>query len=207
MRAEPHVTAPPLVDVAAWTATEVERPKIAESSGAVFTTWSARRSTTADTAFVAGCVATPIPGWVDDMAPAVEGRTVALAGAVAAKITEGPIDARKSGDAFELRSANDLSGPVIGQARTWVGFDDARVFTCFASCASKRSTVAPECEAPVRDARLEGSLPPPRPGLALGTVTWAVHHPRPAALGGLGFVVALGIVAVVFRRRPRSRIH
>ena len=66
---------------AGWVATELEKPKIAEGSGAVITGWTAHRSVAGDAAVVSGCVATPIPGWVEDMRPAVEGRTVALAGA------------------------------------------------------------------------------------------------------------------------------
>jgi hypothetical protein len=198
--------------VANWVATEVEKPKIAESSGAVFSMWIASRSATGDAAFVVGCVATPIPGWVEDMRPAVEGRTVALAGASASKITGGPIDARSGNDGvLDLRAANDVTGSVIGHARTFLGFDTSRVFTCFATCASTTpgtsDSSSRECDRSVAEARLEESLPPPPPGLALRSVTWAVHHPRSAALGAFGLMVLAGIVAVAFRRRPRSRIE
>jgi len=193
---------------AGWVATEIEKPTIAGSTGALLTTWAAHRSAAGDAAIVSGCVATPIPGWVEDMRPAVEGRTIALAGASASKITGAPVDAR-SGEAgvFALRATSDLVGPVIGHARTFVGFDEGRVFTCFATCAS---TAGPgpreECDRSVIEARLEGSLSPPAPGLALRGATWAVHHPRPTALGAFGLVVLLGVIAVTARRRPRSQI-
>ena len=196
---------------AGWVAAEIEKPAIAESSGARFVQWQASRSAVDDAALASGCVATPIPGWVEDMRPAVEGRNVALAGAVAAKITGAPVDARAEGGTFALRAASDLAGPIIGRARTFVGFDESHVLTCFATCATKSGASLrrddPSCEHTIANARLEGSLPPPRPGLGLRAATWAVHHPRPVALAGLGLVVLLGILAVVVRRRPRSRIE
>jgi len=210
----PHVAA----DVpAGWVATDdVAKPKIAEASGAAFVQWQASQSANGDAALVSGCVATPIPGWVEDMRPAVEARTVALAGAATSKIAGGPIDARPAENGvLALRAASDVTGPVIGRARTFVGFDESHVLTCFATCAAKSigslrhepSGSLDACERAVTAARLEGALPPPEAGVALRAATWAVHHPRPAAMGGLAFVVVLGILTVVVRRRPRSRIE
>ncbi len=207
------------VDVpAGWLDAAIERPKIAESSGAFFASYAASRAP-ADapraptTALVRGCVATPVPGWVEDMRPAVEGRTIALAGAAAAKITGAPVDARSDGQgAFALRLASDLDGPHVGTARTFVGFDeDGHVLTCFATCAgppppagSPPSSRA--CDAATATARLEGSSPAPAPGLALRGVTWAVHHPVPFAEGAAIAVFTAGFLAVVLRRRPRSSV-
>lgn len=194
---------------AGWVATEIQKPPIASSTGALLTTWTAHRSVAGDAAIVSGCVATPIGmGWVEDMRPAVEGRTIALAGASASKITGAPVDAR-SGEAgvFALRATSDLAGPVIGHARTFVGFDDGRVLTCFATCASTAGPGPREaCDRSIIEARLEGSRSPPAPGLALRGATWAVHHPRPTAHGAFGLVVLLGVIAVASRRRPRSQI-
>jgi hypothetical protein len=202
----PHVAATP---PPGWVVTEIEKPKIAKSAGAAFTTWTAARSSTDDAAFVTGCVATPIPGWVEEMRPAVEGRTVALAGASASTITGAPIDARPGNDGMlDLRAASDLAGPVIGHARTFVGFDESRVLTCFATCASKKGDAPPPgCHHSVFGARLEGALPPPQPGLALRSATWAIHHPRPVTLGVFGSIALAAVLAVAARRRPRSRMH
>jgi hypothetical protein len=191
-----------------WTATEIAKPKIAESSGAHFTSWEALADGKHEAVLVTGCLATPIPGWVEDMRPAVEGRTVAFAGASTSMITGAPTDARAAQDGLlDLRAANNLAGPVIGRARTFVGFDESSVFTCFAACGTKtREALHSDCERAVIEARLEGSHPPPPPGVALRGATWAVHHPRPVALGGAALVVVLGVLAVVVRRRPRSRI-
>jgi len=197
-----------------WVAADIEPPKIAESAGASITTWRASQSSTSAEAFVTGCVATPIPGWVEDMRPAVEARTVALAGASAAKITGAPVDARSEEGVLALRAAADLGGPFVGRARTFVGFDESRVFTCFATCARRAPVAGPRtnteplgCERSVLAATLEGSRAPPQAGLALRGATWAVHHPRPTAAIGAMLVVLFGVLAVVFRRRPRSNLH
>jgi hypothetical protein len=186
-------------------AVDVPPPKIAEASGAVLSQWQGSRSPRSDTTLVSGCVATPIPGWVEDMRPAIEARTTALAGAVAEKITGFPTHAGSDGDGrFILHAASNLNGPVIGYARTFIGFDDARVFTCFATCAGGREPL--ECLPLSTQARLEGSQPPPTPGALLRIVTWGVHHPRDAAFDA-ALVLSMGIVlAVVLRRRPRSSI-
>jgi hypothetical protein len=202
----PHVTAEP---PSGWVAAEIASPKIAESAGAVMIDWRAARSPEDSAAFVTGCVATPIPGWVEDMRPAIDARTTALAGASAAMITAAPIDMRADAreTLFVLRAANDLGGPPIGSARTFLGFDESRVFTCFATCADRPRAGAPRhdaCARSVLTARLDGSSTPPRPGLGLRGVTWAVHHPRPTALGGGVIVLLAGILAIAARRRPRS---
>lgn len=182
-----------------WRPAQIAPPKISESAGAELAQHASFRAPDDSGAITLGCVATSIPGWVEDMRVAVEGRTVALAGASAAIASGVPIDARADGRGdFELRAAGDLSGPVIGHARTFLGFAPGQVHTCFATC-----TRAATCRAVIDTARLEGSSAPPAPGLALGAVTWSVHHPRPFALGA-GIVVAVaGFLAVVLRRRAR----
>lgn len=145
-----------------------------------------------------GCVATAIPGWVEDMRPAIEGRTVALAGAAAEKLVGAPVDLRKEGDAFELRRADAVAGPATGRARTWVAFDERAVVTCFAVADGAAARV-------VDGARLEGGTPPPAPGLALAGVTWAVHHPRPFAYGASATLAVVAALLVVTRPRPRFR--
>lgn len=211
----PHVAVEPPPN---WVAADVPRPPLAESTGAIMTEWRSVRSIDRRMALVSGCVSTPIPGWVEDMRPAIEARTTALAGAATEKVTGVPMDARADDRGLlVLRAASHLDGQALGLSRTFVGFDGDRVVTCFATCAAfpteptDRPTNAAlpsprmvDCEAAVVTARLEGTSSPPKPGLALRSLTWAVHHPRPAAWGGGFFVVAAGIFAVVTRRRPRS---
>lgn len=153
-----------------------------------------------------GCVATPIPGWVEDMRPPVVARTIALAGATAERATGLPMDAAKDGDRVVLRAASRPNDPPLGEARTFVGFDASRVLTCFAVCAAPpppRDALG--CETAVRATRLEATDAPPAPGVALRAVTWAVHHPRPTAATFAGAVALFALVALVTRRRPRFR--
>jgi hypothetical protein len=213
-----------------WPAAKIAPPKIAQNAGVELTSFRANHAGSSDArpdgallgqdALVSGCVAVGLPGWVEDMRPAVEGRTTALAGAAAEKITRIPMDARPDGaGGFDLRPASDLGGPPIGKARTFIGFDSSRVFSCFVTCTfENRTTFQPgdtshapapperslSCEDAVRDARLEGSMAPPEPGTGLRGVTWAVHHPRPTAFAGAAMVVVVGVLAVILRRRPRS---
>lgn len=190
-------------------APDIAPPTISAATGAELVEWRALAAPDGSAAFAAGCVAKRIPGWVDEMRPAVAARATALAGVCAEEIAGVAIDGRGGeGGALVLRAANDLGGPVLGHARTFVGFDEARVFACFATCAS-RGPAAEEssrgCEGALASARLDGSAAPPPPGLVLRGVTWAVHHPRPAVSAGGVLVVAAAIAALVTRRRPRSR--
>jgi hypothetical protein len=192
-----------------WRPAAIPAPPIAESAGARLASYAAVASPDSAAALVTGCVATPIPGWVEDMRPSIEGRTAALAGAVAERITGAPVDGRPDGEGrLLLRSASDLAGPVLGGARTFVGFDEHHVLTCFATCASRDPRAASTwhgCEGSLAGARLDGARPPPAPGLLLGAATWAVHHPRDVALGVAVIAVGLAILAIVTRRRPRFR--
>ena len=202
-----------------WVQTEIAPPRIAENAGAELTSFRAHRSADGREALVSGCVAVPIPGWVEDMRPAVEARTTALAGAATQRITGVPMDARVAAQPaadgasrFDLRAASDLAGPSIGIARTFVAFDASRVFSCFVTCALENHQANPGegdagplgCASAVGAANLQGSHPPPTPGLLLRTATWAVHHPRPTALGGGLLLLLLSVAAVVGRRRPRA---
>jgi hypothetical protein len=190
-----------------WRAAEVARPKIAESAGATLTQWEGAESPSADAVLVRGCVGTPIPGWVDDMRPAIEARTTALTGAAAEKATGFPVDARwTDAGAFVLRPSSRLEGTPIGLSRTFLGWSEGRVFTCFAVCARRRDEGLAGCESSVSTAVLEGGGQPPEPGLALRSATWAIHHPDTAATLAFAVLVAAGVIAVATRRRPRSSL-
>ena len=180
-------------------------------SGSVFTQWNAWRSPATRQTLLLGCVATPIPGWVEDMRPTVDARTLALLDASAERVVGAPIETRTAPGHLGLRTVGAPEGaPLVGIGRTFVGFGEHDVVTCFAACvvpkAAAPATVSRTCDASVRAARLVGDRAPPPSGVVLGALTWAVHHPGATVTWGGFLTFALGVVAVVSRRRPRSRI-
>jgi hypothetical protein len=142
------------------------------------------------------------------MRPAVDARTVALMHGSAERVVGIPVEVRDEAGHFYLRPVGaPEDAPRIGLARTFVGWNEGAVATCFAVCASVPDRGAHRrCDASVLTARLEGSLGPPPPGMALGAVTWAVHHPSQTVTWGGALAFALGVVAIASRRRPRSRL-
>jgi hypothetical protein len=180
-------------------------PPLAEGSGASWVQENAWRSPDGEATLATGCVATPVPGWVEDMRPQVAARTVALAGAVAERAVGAPVDARSGGGegVLVLRPVSDLEGPPVGSARTFVGFDGPSVVTCFAVCVAPSG--APACEDALRSARLERSTPPPPPGAGLRLVTAAVHHPTESAAALGGAILLAASLGIALRKKPRLR--
>ena len=171
-----------------WTATEISRPALAGGSGATLTQWTARRSSAGEVLLL-GCVATPVPGWVEDMRGPVEARTASLAAS----------------------SADRIAGAKVDASRTFLGWNGGDVVTCFATCASPVGPTGPEptasaCVPSVAAARLTGGTAPPPAGCGLAAVSWAVHHPSNTMLAGGLVTLFVAALAVVWRRRPRSRI-
>ena len=212
-RASVTVAAPSPPDFVDATAV-VTQPAIGgpdSPSGSIFTQWNAARSPGSKQTLLLGCVATPIPGWVEDMRLTVEARTLTLLDASAERVAGAPIEARAVTGHFTLRSVGaPEDAPPVGIGRTFVGFGEGDVVTCFAACVvprgSANSATTRSCDASVLAAHLDGDHAPPPSGMLLGALTWAVHHPA-AALGWGGIATfALGVVAVASRRRPRSRI-
>jgi hypothetical protein len=207
-------------ETASWVdaSAEVAQPPLAGGSGARVTQWIARRAPATRDTLLLGCVATPIPGWVEDLRPSVEQRTLGLMTASAERAVGSPVEARtaevRGVKHFLLRAAgHPETAPPLGIGRTFLGWDARSVVTCLAVCATPGARGEPSlraptrpCDATVLDAELEGSAAAPPAGLALTSVTWAVHHPATSVTWGACGAAALGALAVAFRRRPRSRI-
>ncbi|MBX3187912.1 MAG: hypothetical protein KF819_12890 [Labilithrix sp.] len=195
----------------AFVAGEVAQPVLSQASGSRFTAWRATRSEPAGETLLAACAATPIPGWVDDMRASVDARTTGLTSAAGERMVGAPLEAHPDGKGglLLLAPGGGATATEHGIARTFIGFDGHDLVTCFAACTSRAPVHrggSRTCDASVASARVEGGTEPPRPGLVLGSVTWAVHHPARTASCGAVLVAALGTLAVVARRRPRSRI-
>ncbi|CAN5827453.1 hypothetical protein BH11MYX4_BH11MYX4_56030 [soil metagenome] len=167
-----------------WLTADVARPALGGGSDAVVTQWTALRPHAGGEGLLLGCVATPIPGWVEDMRPAVEARTASLAASSADRLA---------------------GGDAAAHTRTFVGWTPREVVTCFATCAAPKGQRR-ACDASVDAARLDVGSSPPPPGVGLGAVTWAVHHPSETVVWGGVFTFFVAAVAVLSRRRPRSRI-
>jgi hypothetical protein len=168
----------------------------------VWTSWSAWRSPEKDGALVAACYVAPVPGWVEDMRPAFSGRVVSLAGATGARIAGFGVETFPDGEVLGLRASG--GGPTIGHVKTFLGFGGTNAHSCFVVCAGPNAA-PPACTEVVVQTRLVGGDAPPPPGLALSTVTWAVHHPSTTATT-FAVVTLLGaVLAIATRRKPRAR--
>ncbi len=190
-------------------------PPLSGAAGSELHGFSASRLP-AGSLLVSGCVATPIPGWVEDLRPPVVARAHAWTAKLAEAIAGVPIELREA-DPQGVAQVYAVAGDAAsrGVARVLVGFEQAggaKVLTCGVACGrtdAAQSAVANAeaeraCEAAVRSAHLVGDAAPPPPGRALAAVAWAVHHPTPAATAGIS-IAGVGLLALVLaRRRPRS---
>lgn len=135
-----------------------------------------------------------------------------LTASVAEGLASAPIRANEVGrsDArtTSLAIVDASNGRNLGTAKKIITFDEGAVVTCFVVCAGKTAKAdhaARACDAAVEATRIVGDRAPPPPGLALATVTYGVHHPRETVIAAFGLVVALGVLVVATRRRPRFR--
>lgn len=202
----PRVRAPV---TAPWQPFDLEPPTLAASSGARVDSWLAMRPSADGPSLVAGCVATPIPGWVEDMRPAADARVTAFAGAVASRVIGRPARVMAGADGnLAVHVDGDAADGSRGAARTFLGFDSANLYACVAVCVNPRefSSSARDCAALVRDTHLEGSAEAPAPGHLLMLASMALHQPKLALTAFVGISLLFAVLAIVTRPKPRSRV-
>ena len=197
-----------------WVAAEIAQPALAAAGGSSFSSWVTQRSEDGQHALVAGCVATPIPGWVESMRGPAMARTTELVLATTERIVASPVVvASDTGNALELAVADSPEGTrAAAYARRFITFGDPNneptMFTCYFVCGSQVAKAKPlaACADIAAHAELRGGARPPAPGLALSTIEWLVRHSRQTAVGGGAAVAIAGLLSVVTRRKPRARI-
>jgi hypothetical protein len=209
MTKAPHVRA---TLPSSWRPFELEPPPLSAAVDARVDSWTAVRDATGMPAFAAGCVATRIPGWVEDLRPSAEARVTALAATAASRLLRRATHVAAERDGLlSLRGPQGEASTVDGFARTFLGFDESRLYACVAVCASRYDRTgtgadANECARVMVGARLEGSRAPPGPSPILAGISTAVHHPRHTLLIVLGLVLLVAALAIVTRKRPRARL-
>lgn len=193
----------------AWVRTDVERVPLTEGSGAGIVQWDGWRDPDGDRTLLAGCVQTPIPGWVEDLRPSVVSRARGVALAASERLAGRTVLTEGDGASTALTDA--ASHATIGALATFLAFPASpstpAVVTCFATCVTRRERATDgACAAAVASAVVVDGGPPPDPGLALGAASWATHHARAVGLGALTLVLVGGFLGIVTRSKPRARI-
>ena len=163
--------------------------------------WSDGRSTLA-----AACFGARSAAWSPEVTELAEQKLVDVAFGTALRLRDGAglvVASRNEGG--NVREQQLVGDGVRG--RTFLAFQDGDVHACLTLCVALRTDVAggePGCADAVATSRLEGTFEPaPGPGAALGSLLYAVHHPRPTVLAFAAIVVGAGIISVW--RRPRRR--
>lgn len=193
----------------AWVRAEVDRVPLAEGSGATITQWDAWRSDDGASTLLAGCVQTPIPGWVEDLRPSVVSRARGVALAASERLAGRTV--LPEGDGASVQLLDATSRATIGSLASFLTFPRGpsapAVATCFATCVDRHERLGDRaCAGAVASAVIVDGGPPPAPGLTLGAASWATHHGRVVVLGALLMVLTGGFLGIVTRSKPRARI-
>lgn len=159
--------------------------------------------TSRDARLVAECFAARVPGWSAELRGPIEGRTVAMLAATAERRLGAGVRVDHDVLAGELTLRATDDGRPLGHGRTLLGFDGDEAHTCYVACVARD---AAPCGGAVESSTLQGGTSAPPPGLLLASAEGVVAHPRAAAVGLVGLSMTLGVIAVLSRRRPRTRV-
>jgi len=191
-----------LVLPSGFSAGDLAAPDLSQSPQLALEQWASARDASGHVALAWGCVAGDASAWNADATEIAQGKLAEIASATAARMRDAPTPMHVTADAgFERALVADGGG---ARARTFVAFTRGRAHGCFASCVESGVDSGAACDALV-GARLEGALvPAPPPGLALRSLSLAVHHPH-GALAALGAVLALGAALAIATRPGKKR--
>jgi hypothetical protein len=201
-----------------WAPTSIAPPDLASTTQVHILAWQAWAPTTEPGAsarpgsLVAACFTGETGGWTPEAEPVVLDRLGAVVSSTAVRV--GGVGARRvastehtgASTSEHIVGAGDAEGRLV--ARTFLGFVDAGdgsagpLVGCFALCT--RDLAA--CEPSVEKATMVASfVPAPQPTLAVRAIVAMAHHPSVTAASALTFSILAGVVALVTRRRPRTK--
>lgn len=154
----------------------------------------------------AGCFGAHSASWSTEVTELAEQKLVDVTLGTALRVrTDASLQVTGRNTDGQVRE-QQLAGDGV-HGRTFLAFERGEVHACMAVCVDAPGEARrgePSCADAIATSRLEGTFePPPEPGAALGALLYAVHHPKPVALGFASLVVVAGIVSVW--RRPRRR--
>jgi hypothetical protein len=192
-----------------WAPCVVARPELAKGGGVSVDAWSAWSDPNAAAHAVHGCLGTDLGTWTDELGPFALERVAATMSTVATKLT-GTTSLRAEtvqhlGNVTtqSFASAGD-DAHVVG--RTFLGFASTprgpRIEGCFILCAPTTPTCDEALDAATPNAAF---VPAPATSPPLRALVFGVHHPLAVAITLLSALCVLGVVAIVTRRRPRTK--
>jgi len=190
-----------------WTPTDVARPSLGGTELA-FDAWEAWRAPEdASARLVSGCVGIDLAAWTPDATPiAIDRLHGVVASTLAALGSPGPlrIEREEHGERVTehvLSGSGPLEGRVLG--RTVLGFTANGSVTRLRGCFDVCANVTPACETALRHATASGYVSPPPPNAPLRALVFGIHHARGVAWSSVALFIAVGVVAVWRRPRPR----
>jgi len=180
-----------------FTPSDAAPPDLTQSPQLAVEQWESARDGSGAT-LVWGCIGADVSAWNADATELAQDKLVELASKTPGKALHA---VRTSADGRQRALASEDS---LATARTLLAFTPDRAHACIAACT------APECTDAVARATIAGgTVDPPAPGLALSTLSYAVHHPHQAlaGLGGLLFLAAALAIATRPGKRKTKRSH
>jgi hypothetical protein len=201
-----------------WAILSLPPPSLASAEEVHILQWQAwapaspEGAPTGSSALVAACMAADTSSWTPEAEPIVLERLGAVVSSTALRVAR--VGERRVASAEHTGTSTteriEGTGDAAGQiaARTFLGFVDAGdgaaglLVGCFALCTKDLAACGPSVEHATVAAEF---VPAPRPTLAVRAVVVMAHHPSITAFSALIFALLAGVVAVVTRRRPRTK--